>query len=149
MTGDLLLIFFLWYGLTRFVLEFLRHDNWTFFGVPTAQIVTLGFILVGLLGLLYRHGPGRPAQTAADFLPARAAAPTADEEEEAFWDDESDADGDGDEVDDVDEGLDHVPPGDGAEDVAPDTTDPGAAEPDATEPEPPPALGPATGPSTV
>ena len=40
--GDLLLSFFVWYGLTRFVLETLRHDNWTFFGVPTAQVVSLG-----------------------------------------------------------------------------------------------------------
>jgi phosphatidylglycerol:prolipoprotein diacylglycerol transferase len=59
--GDLLLIFFVWYGATRFVLEFMRSGNWTFFGIPTAQIVTLGFIAVGLVGLWYRHGPGRPS----------------------------------------------------------------------------------------
>ena len=70
-SGDLLLIFFVWYGLTRFALEKLRHDNWTFFGIPTAQLVTLGFILTGLIGLWYRHGPGRPPQTAADLLPKR------------------------------------------------------------------------------
>jgi prolipoprotein diacylglyceryltransferase len=58
--GDLLLIFFVWYGATRFVLEFMRSGNWTFFGIPTAQIVTLGFIAVGVVGLWYRHGPGRP-----------------------------------------------------------------------------------------
>ena len=64
--GDLLLIFFVWYGLTRFVLEFMRSGNWTFFGIPTAQIVTVGFILVGVVGLWYRHGPGRPKATFAD-----------------------------------------------------------------------------------
>ncbi len=53
--GDLLLLFFVWYGITRFALEFLREDNWTFFGVPTAQIVSLGFIAVGLIGLALRH----------------------------------------------------------------------------------------------
>ncbi len=53
--GDLLLIFFIWYGVTRFMLEFLRAGNWTFFGVATAQIVSIGFIAVGLIGLLVRH----------------------------------------------------------------------------------------------
>ena len=43
--GDLLLLFFVWYGIVRFVLETFRHDNWTFFGVPTAQIVSLLFVI--------------------------------------------------------------------------------------------------------
>ena len=63
--GDLLLVFFIWYGTTRFVLENLREDNWTFFGVPTAQIVSLAFIVVGVVGLLVRHRRG----TAADRPP--------------------------------------------------------------------------------
>ena len=37
--GDLLLVFFIWYGAVRFVVESLKADNWTFFGVPTAQII--------------------------------------------------------------------------------------------------------------
>ena len=65
--GDLLGIFFIWYGTTRFVLEFFRSGNWTFFGIPTAQIVTLGFILFGVAIIVYRHGPGRPAE--ADLEP--------------------------------------------------------------------------------
>jgi phosphatidylglycerol---prolipoprotein diacylglyceryl transferase len=60
--GDLLGIFFIWYGVTRFVLEFFRSGNWTFFGIPTAQIVTVGFILFGIAIIAYRHGPGRPAE---------------------------------------------------------------------------------------
>ena len=60
MPGDLLLIFFAWYGLTRFALEGLRTGNWTFFGIPTAQLVTLGFIVFGVVLIWYRHGPGRP-----------------------------------------------------------------------------------------
>ncbi len=103
MSGDLLLIFFVWYGLTRFVLETFRHDNWTFFGIPTAQLVTLGFILTGLIGLWYRHGPGRPAQTAADLLPQPGERRTADDEA-AFWDDdEAEDEPDDVEVDDDDE----------------------------------------------
>jgi prolipoprotein diacylglyceryl transferase len=88
--GDLLLIFFVWYGLTRFALEGLRTGNWTFFGIPTAQIVTLGFIVFGVLGLLYRHGPGRPDTLAVDLLPERAPEPAAGFDEDAFWSDDDD-----------------------------------------------------------
>jgi phosphatidylglycerol---prolipoprotein diacylglyceryl transferase len=109
MPGDLLPIFFVWYGATRFLLETLRHDNWTFFGVPTAQIVTLGFILGGLIGLWYRHGPGRPAQTAADLLPEPVVEGTADDDEAAFWADDADT------ADDLDE-----QPGDAEDDDAMD-----------------------------
>src|SRR5215211_3973867 len=90
--GDLLLIFFIWYGLTRFGLETLRADNWTFYGIPTAQIVTLAFILVGAFGLVYRHGPGRPAARAVELLPDRSRERTADDEEDAFWSDDIDTD---------------------------------------------------------
>jgi phosphatidylglycerol:prolipoprotein diacylglycerol transferase len=105
--GDLLLIFFVWYGATRFVLEGLRVDNWTFFGIPTARIVTLGFILVGIIGLIYRHGPGRPRETAAELLPDRSTERTPEDDEAAFWsDDEREArradDHDTDEDDDAD-----------------------------------------------
>ena len=44
---------------TRFALETLRADNWTFFGVPTAQIVSLAFIAVGVVGLVLRHRGSR------------------------------------------------------------------------------------------
>jgi len=58
--GDLLLTFFVWYGSVRFALETLRVDNWTFFGIPTAQIVSLLFIVPALLILAWRHRPGHP-----------------------------------------------------------------------------------------
>ncbi len=57
--GDLLLVFFIWYGATRFLLETLREDNWTFFGVPTAQLVSLAFIAIGVVGLILRHRANR------------------------------------------------------------------------------------------
>ena len=38
--GDLLLIFFIWYAAVRFALETFRTGNWTFFGVPTAMLVS-------------------------------------------------------------------------------------------------------------
>ena len=58
--GDLLLVFFIWYGLVRFSLEPLRHANWTFDGFAVAQIVSLAFIVPSLLILAWRHRPGHP-----------------------------------------------------------------------------------------
>jgi phosphatidylglycerol:prolipoprotein diacylglycerol transferase len=58
--GDILLIFFVWYGVVRFALETLRHDNWTFFGVPTAQVVSIVFIAASLAILALRHAPRNP-----------------------------------------------------------------------------------------
>jgi phosphatidylglycerol---prolipoprotein diacylglyceryl transferase len=74
--GDLLLIFLVWYGMTRFLLEFMRSGNWTFFGIPTAQIVSAGFVVVGLVLLVYRHRRGgTPAATDADTTAPAAADP--------------------------------------------------------------------------
>ncbi len=56
--GDLMLIFFIWYGVVRFSLETLRADNWTFFGIPTAQVVSLVVIVAAALALAWRHRPG-------------------------------------------------------------------------------------------
>jgi phosphatidylglycerol:prolipoprotein diacylglycerol transferase len=63
--GDLLLIFFIWYGVTRFTLEMLRTGNWTFFSVPVAQIISLAAIAIGIAGLLYRHRRGHPSDPPA------------------------------------------------------------------------------------
>ncbi len=59
-TGDLLLLFLVWYGIVRFSLETLRHANWTFDGFAVAQLVSLGFIVPSLLILAWRHRPGHP-----------------------------------------------------------------------------------------
>jgi phosphatidylglycerol---prolipoprotein diacylglyceryl transferase len=58
--GDLLLIFFIWYGVVRFALESLRAENWTINGIPTAQLVSLGFIIPSVAILLLRHAPRDP-----------------------------------------------------------------------------------------
>ena len=56
--GSLLFVFFIWYGAVRFALETLRTDNWVVLGIPTAQLVSVAFIVVGVLGLLWRNrGP--------------------------------------------------------------------------------------------
>jgi phosphatidylglycerol:prolipoprotein diacylglycerol transferase len=58
--GDLILLFFAWYGTVRFALEALRQENWTFLGIPTAQIVSLLFIVPSIAVLIWRHRPGHP-----------------------------------------------------------------------------------------
>ncbi|MFL5779524.1 MAG: prolipoprotein diacylglyceryl transferase [Chloroflexota bacterium] len=73
--GDLLLVFFAWYGVVRFALETLRHDNWTFFGIPTAQVVSLVFVAAALALFAWRH---RPAAAAVDDPPPARPA-------EAIW----------------------------------------------------------------
>ncbi|MEX1168745.1 MAG: prolipoprotein diacylglyceryl transferase, partial [Chloroflexota bacterium] len=70
--GDLALMFFAWYGVVRFGLEFLRQENWTFLGIPTAQIVSLLFIVPSLAILVWRHRPGHPD----DDPPSRPAVAT-------------------------------------------------------------------------
>ena len=59
--GDLLLVFFIWYAAVRLALESLRTGNWTFFGVPTAILVSTIVILGAVAVLLLRHRPGASA----------------------------------------------------------------------------------------
>jgi phosphatidylglycerol:prolipoprotein diacylglycerol transferase len=69
--GSLLLIFFVWYGAVRFALEALRQNNWVLFGIPTAQLVSIAIIAIGVIGLVWRNrrGPGDPAEPAAAVEP--------------------------------------------------------------------------------
>jgi phosphatidylglycerol:prolipoprotein diacylglycerol transferase len=58
--GDLLLVFFMWYGAVRFWLETFREGNWTFFGIPTAMLVS-GLLFLGsgmVLALRHRSSGG-------------------------------------------------------------------------------------------
>lgn len=57
--GDLAMVFITWYSLVRFALEYMREGyDWTFFGIPTAQLASLGFVAFALVVLAYRHRPG-------------------------------------------------------------------------------------------
>jgi phosphatidylglycerol---prolipoprotein diacylglyceryl transferase len=58
--GDLLLIFFIWYAIVRFLLENLRTGNWRLDGIPTAQIFSILFAVGALLVLIYRHRTAPP-----------------------------------------------------------------------------------------
>jgi phosphatidylglycerol---prolipoprotein diacylglyceryl transferase len=53
--GDLLLIFFIWYGTVRFGVESLKADNGTFFGVPVAQIIAAITVVGAAVILVARH----------------------------------------------------------------------------------------------
>ena len=64
--GDLLMIFFIWYAVVRFLLENLRTGNWRLEGIPTAQLFSIVFVLVAATVLLYRHRtPKAPAPSSA------------------------------------------------------------------------------------
>jgi phosphatidylglycerol:prolipoprotein diacylglycerol transferase len=109
--GDLLLLFFVWYGVVRFALETFRQDNWTFFGIPTAQIVSMLFVIPALVILAWRHRRGHPL----DDPPSNPAVATwgaigrpvdPDAAEPAGDEDHDDEDDDGTEFDDADDHLD-------------------------------------------
>jgi phosphatidylglycerol:prolipoprotein diacylglycerol transferase len=68
--GDLLLGFFIWYGVVRFAVESLKADNWTFFGVPTAQIVALMTIGAAAVILVGRHATGSSPARAGETDPS-------------------------------------------------------------------------------
>jgi len=83
--GDIVLLFFAWYGTTRFVLEPLRTNNWTLDGIPTASIISAALVVGALLLLAWRHRPGaaandqRPAGPPVPPTPAEPAAPPLDD----------------------------------------------------------------------
>jgi hypothetical protein len=148
-----LLIFFVWYGLVRFVLETLREGNWTFNGVPVAQIVSLLFVIPALVILAWRHRPGHPTDDPPSHPEAatwgaigRPVEPTLDGED------------DDDEPDDVLEASEEAEPEVAADleadetsepDAEPDTESPGEpeSEPEADEPEAEPAAQPEAEPA--
>ncbi len=55
--GDLLLMYLIWYPAERFVLEFLRTDNWKIGDVPTAQIVSTLLVVASVLALVWWNRP--------------------------------------------------------------------------------------------
>jgi phosphatidylglycerol:prolipoprotein diacylglycerol transferase len=54
--GDLILIYMMWYGVNRIIVESLRPDAWTLAGgLPTAQLISIGLVVVGAGVLIVRH----------------------------------------------------------------------------------------------
>jgi phosphatidylglycerol:prolipoprotein diacylglycerol transferase len=74
--GDLVLVFFVWYGVVRFVLEGLKADNWQIFGIATAQIFSAGFVVVSAAALAIRHLRRRDPPSAPQEISPNARAAT-------------------------------------------------------------------------
>jgi phosphatidylglycerol:prolipoprotein diacylglycerol transferase len=107
--GDLVAFWGIWYGATRGLLEFFRSDwNWKLSGIPTAQLIGIALVIVGIIWLAYNHRPGtKPYPYPEPIRPEPPPPdPFADEEDQGFedvfadedadadetWDDEDDAD---------------------------------------------------------
>jgi phosphatidylglycerol:prolipoprotein diacylglycerol transferase len=64
--GDLILIYMIWYGMNRIIVESLRPDAWTLAGgLPTAQLISIGMVVVGVGVLIVRHVRQRDASGVA------------------------------------------------------------------------------------
>jgi phosphatidylglycerol:prolipoprotein diacylglycerol transferase len=112
--ADLFLVFLIWYGTTRLLLETLREDNWLVAGVPVAQIISVVFIAVGIVTLIVRHRRGITGVASATFpwvqtwgaigdptlIPPRPADADDDDDD---WDDDEDDDDDWDDDEEADE----------------------------------------------
>jgi phosphatidylglycerol:prolipoprotein diacylglycerol transferase len=65
--GDIFLFYLIWYPLGRLIVEMFRPDAWVtgLPGLATAQLVSLGLMAIGIVGLILRHRNWRPAPPAA------------------------------------------------------------------------------------
>jgi phosphatidylglycerol:prolipoprotein diacylglycerol transferase len=80
--GDALLIYIMWYGAVRTLLETYRVNNWEILGLPTAMWVgIIGFLLAGAwLVIRHRRGSGAPMIRPPDRAEAPDPAPSAEPE---------------------------------------------------------------------
>ena len=53
--GDMLSFYLIWYSVGRLLVESLRPDAWTLSGIPTAQIVSVVLLLIGVGLFFYRR----------------------------------------------------------------------------------------------
>ena len=108
----------------RFTLEAFREGNWTFFGVPTAQIVSTLFILGALVILFWRHRSGAPLDDPATFPADQTwgaiGRPVDPDELDDDDDDDDDDDYDDEEEADVEDGDEDDGDADGPDDEEPD-----------------------------
>lgn len=61
--GDILLFYLMWYSAERFVLEFLRIDNWKFGALPTAQIIGVLLTVAAISVMVWRHRQARASES--------------------------------------------------------------------------------------
>jgi phosphatidylglycerol:prolipoprotein diacylglycerol transferase len=60
--GDLILLYMIWYGVVRAIVESFRFDAWTIGSIATAQWISIVLIVIGAVGLVIRHRPRAQAQ---------------------------------------------------------------------------------------
>ena len=77
--GDAVLMYIMWYGAVRTLLETYRVNNWTILGVPTAMWIGMIGVVLAAGWLWYRHRRGwgspmiRPSDEAAAVARRRRA----------------------------------------------------------------------------
>ena len=90
--GDLAAFWLIWYGTVRFFLEFFRAGwNWTVGGLPTAQLIGIAIVIIGVAWLLYNHRRGSKPY---EYLPAYVASPEPELAPEASFDPDADGEDD-------------------------------------------------------
>ena len=64
--GDIFLFYLIWYPLGRLIVEMFRPDAWVtgLPGLATAQLISLGLMAIGIIGLILRHRNWQPAPAA-------------------------------------------------------------------------------------
>ncbi|MFV0392920.1 MAG: prolipoprotein diacylglyceryl transferase [Coprobacillaceae bacterium] len=58
--GTLFFSYFIWYGITRYFIEGLRLDSLYFMGLRTAQLTSIVFVIVGIVGIVWCIKKGKP-----------------------------------------------------------------------------------------
>lgn len=51
--------YFIWYGIIRYFIEGLRTDSLYVLGLKTAQLVSIAFVIVGIIGIVYCKTKGK------------------------------------------------------------------------------------------
>ena len=124
--GDLAAFWGIWYGATRTILETFRTGwNWTIGGpggIPTAQLVGIALMAIGVAWILYNHRPGSKAFAYPDPIVPAPPAPDPFADDDVFDDDDEFED-------DVGEGVDEA--------TTPEEVDDDGEEPAADEEEGP------------
>jgi phosphatidylglycerol:prolipoprotein diacylglycerol transferase len=65
-SGDLILLWGIFYGFGRFLVEFQRPDAWMISGIATAQLIGIALVVLCGVALMYRHTGPSKAQIAAE-----------------------------------------------------------------------------------
>ncbi|MGH2462631.1 MAG: prolipoprotein diacylglyceryl transferase [Candidatus Limnocylindria bacterium] len=56
--GDIAMLYFVWYGSVRTLLETFRTGNWTIGGIPVAVLIGVGAAVIGAAVIIIRHARG-------------------------------------------------------------------------------------------